>query len=139
MSLRVVKRISGSAAFLVALLAAPAAQAEILTAEPVSGYAAEEPPMPPDRAQVSVSREIFRSDARIKLSTRTLSEEDGSVTVRRGLIGSWPISGGLEAGIGLFAVNGDGRKHNEFKRSWTVKDVTPKNGHIAAIGLKLKF
>lgn len=139
MSLRAVKRIPGSAALLVAFLAAPAAQAQLLMAEPVLGYAAEEPPTPADLAQVSVSRDIFRSDAGIKVSARTLSEEDGSVVVRRGLIGSWAISSGLEAGIGLFAVNGDGRKQNEFKRSWTVKDVTPKNGNIAAVGVKLRF
>lgn len=139
MSGATVKRISGSAALLVALLAAPAAHAQLLLAEPVLGYAPEEPPMPADVAQVSVSRDISRSDARISVSARTLREEDGSMVVRRGLIGSWAISSGLEAGVGLFAINGDGRKHNEFKRSWTVKDVTPKNGNIAAVGMKLRF
>ncbi|MDP8912454.1 MAG: hypothetical protein M3N39_02620 [Pseudomonadota bacterium] len=139
MSRPTVKRISGSAALIAAFLAAPAAQAQLLLAEPVLGYAPEESPMPADVAQVSVSRDIFRSDARIKVSARTLREEDGSVIVRRGLIGSWTISSGLEAGVGLFAVNGDGRKHNEFKRSWTVKDLTPKNGNIAAVGMKLRF
>jgi hypothetical protein len=61
------------------------------------------------------------------------------VVVRRGLIGSWAISGGLEAGVGLFAVDGDVRKHNEFKRSWMVKDLTPKSGNSAAVGMKLRF
>jgi hypothetical protein len=133
------KRISGCAALLAALLAAPAAQAQRLLAQPVLGYASEEPPMPADVAQVSVSRDIHRSDPRIKISTRTLQEGDGSLTIRRGLIGSWAISSGLEAGVGLFAVDGDGRKHNEFKRNWTVKDVTPKSGNIAAVGMKLSF
>ena len=139
MSQRAAKRIGGSAALLAALLAAPAAQSQRLLAQPVLNYASEEPPMPADVAQVSVSRDIQRSDPRIKVSSRTLQEEDGSVTVRRGLVGSWGISGGLEAGVGLFAVDGDGRKHNEFKRSWTVKDVTPKSGNIAAVGMKLSF
>ena len=139
MSEATAKRISGSAALVVALLAAPGAQAQRLLAEPVLSYASEEPPMPADVAQVSVSRDIHRSDTGIKVSSRTLQEEDGSVTVRRGLIGSWEISGALEAGVGLFAVSGDGRKHNEFKRSWTVKDLTPKNGNIAAVGMKLRF
>ena len=139
MSPRAAKRISGRVALLVALLAAPAAQAQFLVAQPVQGYAAEEPPMPVDLAQVLVSRDIVRSDTRIGLSARTLKEEDGSVLLGHGLIGSWAISGGLEAGVGLFAVSGDGRKHNEFKRSWTAKDVTPKNGNIAAVGMKLRF
>ena len=136
---RAAKRISGSAALLAALLAAPAAQAQRLLAQPVLDYASEEPPMPADVAQVSVSRAIYSSDPRIKVSTRTLQEEDGSVTVRRGLIGSWGIASGLEAGVGLFTVNGDGRKQNEFRRSWTAKDVTPKDGSIAAVGMKLRF
>ena len=139
MSRRAANRILGSAALVVALLAAPAAQAQRLQAESVQSYNTDEAPVPADLTQVSVSRDIFRSDARIGLSARTLKQDDGSLTLRRGLIGSWEISSGLEAGVGLFAVNGDGRKHNEFKRSWTAKDVTPKNGNIAAVGMKLNF
>jgi hypothetical protein len=139
MSRRAVKRISGSAALLVAFLSAPAAQAQLLLAEPVLGHASEQPDMAADAAQVAVSRDIFRSGTRIGLSARTLREEDGSLSVRRGLIGSWAISSGLEAGVGLFSVNGDGRKQNEFRRSWTVKDVAQKSGNIAAVGMKLRF
>ena len=139
MSLSAKKRISVSAALLAGLLAAPAAPAQRLLAEPVLEQAADGPPRPADVAQQSLSRDMFRSDARFGVTARTLKEEDGSLTVRRGLIGSWSISSGLEAGVGLFSVNGDGRKHNEFKRSWTVKDVTPKNANIAAVGIKLRF
>ena len=139
MSLSAIKRISVTAALLAGFLAAPAAQAQPLLAEPVLDQVAEGPPMPAGVAQQSLSRDIFRSDARIGVTARTFKEEDGSLTVRRGLIGSWEIASGLEAGVGLFAVNGDGRKHNEFKRSWTVKDVTPKNANIAAVGIKLRF
>ena len=76
-------KISGCAALLGALLAAPAGQAERLPAQPVLGYASEEPPMPADVAQVSVSRDIHRSDPRVKISTRTLQEGEGSLTIRR--------------------------------------------------------
>lgn len=134
-----VKRIAGSAALLAAFLAAPAAGAQLLVAEPVLGSAPEEPYTPADVTQRPASRDALRSDALTSVSSRSYTQEDGSLILRRGLIGSWPISSGLEAGIGLFAVTGDGRKHNEFKRSWSAKDVTPKNGNIAAVGMKLRF
>lgn len=133
------KRIAGSAALLAAFVAAPAAGAQLLRAEPVLERAVEAPLIPSDTAQAAAARNVLRPDARISLSSRSFTEEDGSVLVRRGLIGSWALSSGLEAGIGLFAVSGDSRKHNEFKRSWSAKDVTPKNGNIAAVGMKLRF
>lgn len=133
------KRIAASAALLAAFLAAPAAGAQLLVAEPVLGSAPEEPLVAAGAAQLSASRDASRPDALISVSSRSYTQEDGSLILRRGLIGSWAISGGLEAGIGLFAVTGDGRKHNEFKRSWSAKDVTPKNGNIAAVGMKLRF
>jgi hypothetical protein len=131
------------------MLAAPAAQAQLLRAESVQSYGQDEAPVPADRVpadpvtadlvQVSVSRDIFRSGSRIGLSARTLKEGDGSIAVRQGLIGSWEISSGIEAGVGLFAIKGDNRKHNEFRRSWTAKDVTPRDANIAAVGMKLRF
>lgn len=139
MPLAKVKSMFGGAALLAALLSAPDAEAQRLVAEPVLGSASEDPPMAADAAQVPLSRDLLRSDGGVGVSARTYREEDGSMNVRRGLIGSWAISSGLEAGVGLFAVSGDGRKHSEFKRSWTVKDVTPKNGNVAAVGMKLKF
>jgi len=139
MSPTTLKRVAGSAALFAAFCGAPSAHAQLQMAEPVLGSAPEDSLLPAEAAQVSASREIVPSDARIRVSARGYREENGRVIVRRGLIGSWAISSGLEAGVGLFAVSGDGRKHNEFKRDWAAKDVSPKNGNIAAVGMKLKF
>lgn len=138
MSRAAANRISGSAALLAACFAAPAGHAQILLAEPVLGYDQGAPLMPAEVAQLPVSRDMVRPE-RLDMSARILRGENGSAIARRGLIGSWAISSGLEAGVGLFAVNNDGRKQNELKRNWTVKDVAPKNGNIAAVGMKLKF
>ena len=138
MSRAKLKRIIGGAVLLAGLLGPPASGAQLLLAEPVLGSAPEGLLIPADAAQVPVSRDTLGSDPRGSVASRSF-REDGSVLVRRGLIGSWAISSGLEAGVGLFAVSGDSRKQSEFKRNWSAKDVAPKNGNIAAVGMKLNF
>ena len=128
-----------SAALLVALAAASGADAQRLTAEPVLDVVPVSPRDASNDAQLSVSRDIFKSIQGIGLSARTYTERDGSTSTRRGLIGNWSIGGALEAGVGLFSVAGDARKHNEFKRAWSAKQVTPKSGNIAAVGMRLRF
>lgn len=133
------KRIVGGAALLMGLLAAPQAEAQLLLAEPVLAGIAEDPPRPVDAAPVPESREAVPADGRVRISSRTYTEEDGSRIVRRGLIGSWSIASSLEAGVGLFSVSGSGRKPIEARRGWSVMDVAPRNENIAAVGMKLKF
>ncbi len=128
----------GGVALLTALAAAPA-HAQLLRAETVLGAAPPAPALPPDAAQVSVSREIFQSQRGLGVSARAQPEQDGSTSSQRGLVGSWEVRRGLEAGVGLFSITGNGRKHNEFKRDWTAKQVTPKNENIAAVGVRVKF
>jgi hypothetical protein len=129
----------GGTALAIALLSALPAHAQRLTAQPVLGELADGPPMGPDDTQASVSREIFRSGSKVGVSASKYAEQDGSIAIRRGLIGSWNVAGSLEAGVGLFSVTGEGRKVNEFKRDWHVKQVTPRNESIAAVGMLVRF
>ena len=105
---------------------------------PVIGPSFVPSPETPDR-QAPSSALFAGAGKGLGVSRRAFTEEDGSQIVRKGLVGSWAISQGLSAGVGLFSVTGDARKQAEFKRTWNVKDVTPKNDHIAAVGVSLRF
>ena len=131
-----VRKSSGGAALLIALLAAPGAHAQLLVAEPVLDAP---PPVAPDVAQVSVSRDIFQSRGAVGLSNRSQTGLDGSTATSRGLIGAWSLTPGLEAGVGLFSVTGDERRQQEMRRDWSAKQVTPRSRNVAAVGMKLKF
>lgn len=135
-------RLLAGVAALTALIAAPAAIAQMSEPgeRPGSAPLAMSFAPPPGAARIrNPGPEMFRGEAGFALSSRSYAETDGSRTVQNGLIGTWPITGALEAGVGLFSVGGEGRKQNEFKRSWTVKEVTPKSSTIAAVGMKLRF
>jgi hypothetical protein len=82
---------------------------------------------------------MFREKSGIGISARSYNEEDGSLRIRRGLIGNWKIADQVEGGVGLFSVTGDGRKQTESKRSWSVKEMAPRSSTIAAVGVRLKF
>ena len=129
----------GGAALLIALFAAPDAYAQILKAEPVLEAAPAAPPLLLTARQSPVRESLFKRSSGVGISTRTYTEQSGSIAIQRGLIGNWDIADGLEAGVGLFSVAGGGRKHNEFKRSYSVKDVTPKTENIAAVGMRFRF
>ena len=122
-----------------ALFAAPPAFAQVSADAAIPFGPSFVPPRgeAPDRP--SAAQDMLQRKPGMGISSRTYVEDDGSTLIRRGLIGNWAITSRLEAGVGLFSVSGGGRKHNEFKRNWTVMDVTPKNENIAAVGMKLKF
>jgi hypothetical protein len=136
-----VKRVLQSAAFATALLAAPAADAQRQSASDApASFGPSFLPSPSDALRPALSaQDLLQRKSGMGISSRTFTEEDGSTIVRRGLIGNWAISSGLEAGVGLFSVSGGGRKQNETRRNWSVMDVTPKNENIAAVGMKLRF
>ena len=73
------------------------------------------------------------------LSSRSYRMQDGSSATRAGLVGSWPLMPGMNAGVGLFSVTHDDQKEPEFRRSWSVKNVNPRNRNIAAVGVNLHF
>jgi hypothetical protein len=136
-----VKKAFGGAALLTALMAAPNVQAQRLTAEPVLGASLTAPPLQLDQAPAIVGREILQPSAGpgLGVSARRYEQADGSVAVGRALVANWPLAGALEAGVGLFSVGGGGRRHNEFRRDWAVKQVAPRNENIAAVGMRLRF
>jgi hypothetical protein len=82
---------------------------------------------------------LFRERPGFGLASRTYTQQNGAIALQRGLIGSVDIARGLEAGVGLFSIAGDARKINETKRSWSVKEVTPKTESIAAVGMRFRF
>lgn len=133
------KKTFGGAALLIALAAAPGSNAQPLRAQRVLAPEATSSPILLTARPSPVRESLFRHGSGVGVSARTFTQRDGSTAIQRGLIGSWGIAQGLEAGVGLFSVAGDGRKHNEFKRSWSVKDVTPKNENIAAVGMRFRF
>jgi hypothetical protein len=73
------------------------------------------------------------------ISRQTYSEQDGSVAVRSGLIGTVPLAEGVSAGLGLFSVTHEEQKPPEFRRSWTPKTVGPRDRRVAALGLNVRF
>ncbi len=134
-----VKMAKRGAGLIIALAIAPAAQAQRLEPEPLLGIAPAGPSFQPPRIERPARPEMFPDQTGLGVSTRTYTEHDGSILTRRGLIGSVGITSGLEAGVGLYSVTDAARKHNEFKRNWSFRDVTPKNHNIAAVGMRLKF
>ncbi len=91
------------------------------------------PPPPP-------SAGLFEGAAPgIGISRQTYSQQDGSLAVRRGLIGTLPIAGGIRAGVGLFSVTHENQKEPEFRPSWTPRNVGPRNRRVAAVGLNVQF
>jgi hypothetical protein len=75
----------------------------------------------------------------LAISRQTFQEQDGSATVRSGLVRSWAVTDGISAGLGLFSVTHDDQKEPEFKRNWSAKNVGPRNRRVAAVGLNLSF
>ncbi len=75
----------------------------------------------------------------VGLSRQTYSEQDGSVAVRSGFIGTVPLAKGVSAGLGLFSVTHEDQKSPEFRRSWTPKAVGPRDRRVAALGLNVRF
>ena len=64
-------------------------------------------------------------------------QEDGAL--RQGMVGSWALSPGVEAGVGLYSVTDDSRRAPETRRSWSPMDVGRRSERVAAVGLKLRF
>jgi hypothetical protein len=73
------------------------------------------------------------------ISRQTYRQEDGSEAVRQGLVGSLPLTQGISADLGLFAVTHEDQKEPEFRRSWSAKNVGPRNRKVAAVGLNVRF
>ena len=59
--------------------------------------------------------------------------------LQQGLVGSWPISSGLSAGIGMFPVIEELKRPPETRRNWTPMEVGRRTGRVAAVGLRLRF
>ena len=130
---------SRGVALVIALTAAPGAHAQMLTAEPVLKPAPAAPDLVLTARRSPVRDALFRNRPGIGIASRTFTQPDGAITLQRGLIGSVEIARGLEAGVGLFSISGDARKINETKRGWSVKEVNPKRGNIAAVGMRFRF
>ena len=75
----------------------------------------------------------------LSLSNRIVVEEDGSQSVRKGMVGSWPVKGALSVDVGLFSVNADARKQRQFKASSDPLDMRGRRQRVAAVGLSLRF
>jgi hypothetical protein len=94
-----------------------------------------------ERAElIGPSDSLFRdAPAGFGLSRRTLTQQDGSPASRNGIVGSWSLSPGMQAGVGLFSVTADGRKQADTRRMPSTDSVAPKRQRIAAVGLSLSF
>ncbi len=73
------------------------------------------------------------------VSHQTFREQDGSAAVASGLVRSWSVSPGMNAGLGLFTVTHEDQKEAEFRRNWSAKNVGPRNRRVAAVGLNVRF
>ena len=94
-----------------------------------------------DRAElVGPSGHLFKNAALgVGLSRHSLIQQDGSQANRNGVVGSWSLANGVQAGVGLFSVTADGRKHADTSRMPSSDSVAPKRQRIAALGLSLSF
>jgi hypothetical protein len=102
----------------------------------ISQVAADRPAGPPPSPETNL---LEGAAPGLGLSGQAYSQEDGSVVVRRGLIGSLPIVQGVSAGLGLFSVTHENQKEPEFRLSWSAKNVGPRDRRVAAVGLNVRF
>ena len=110
-------------------------QRTALRYKPVLGETVAAPTLPP----VPEAGLFEGTRPGLAISRQTFQAEDGSQTVRSGLIRSWAVTDGLSAGLGLFSVTHDDQKEPEFKRNWNAKNVGPRDRRVAAVGLNVRF
>jgi|GEM_PF-6930281 len=96
---------------------------------------------PAERVELDVPGEALFQDvpAGIGLSRRALTRQDGTPASRNGVVASWSISPGMQAGVGLFSVTDERPRPAEMKRNWSARDVAPRHRNIAAVGVKVSF
>jgi len=75
----------------------------------------------------------------IGITRQTIREQNGTASVASGLVRSWAVTEGVSAGVGLFSVTHEDQKEPEFRRSWSAKNVGPRNRKVAAVGLNVRF
>jgi hypothetical protein len=75
----------------------------------------------------------------VGVTRRTLTQQDGSLANRSGVVGSWSLAPRVDAGVGLFSVTADARKQADTTRMPSTDSVAPKRRRIAAVGLKVSF
>lgn len=73
------------------------------------------------------------------VSSQPFVREDGSRGTRTGLVGSVPISGNANLGLGLFSVNRISPRERDFKRMQPMRDVNERGSTMAAVGLSVRF
>ena len=97
-------------------------------------------PAAPALPQTSPEANLFQ-DARpgVGVTRQSYREQDGTAALISGLVRSWPLSAGTSAGLGLFSVMHDDQKEPEFRRSWSAKNLGPRDRRIAAVGLNVRF
>jgi len=92
-----------------------------------------------ETARFAPSPSAPASGSILSLSNRIIVEEDGSRRVRKGMVGSWPVKGGLSVGVGLFSVTADARKQRQFRASADPMDMRGRRQRVAAVGMSLRF
>jgi hypothetical protein len=90
---------------------------------------------------LAVSNEDLFEDAPagFGLSRRALTRQDGSPASRNGVVGSWSLSRGIQAGVGLFTITADGRRQADTRRMPSTEGVAPRRQRVAAVGLNISF
>lgn len=81
------------------------------------------------------------SQVRSGLSVTTIPyvEDDGASAVRRGVVGSMPVSSRAEFRVGLLEVTRTSHKERALARTQPMKEVYGRTDRIAAIGLNISF
>ena len=73
------------------------------------------------------------------ISRQSYREQDGSASIRSGIVRSWSVAEGMSAGLGLFSVTHEDQEELEFRRNWSAKNIGPRNRKVAAVGLNVSF
>lgn len=74
-----------------------------------------------------------------RLSSTPIVRQDGSAGFRKTLVGSWPMSPGVNLGVGLIEVTRMSRKGPALRRFQSPRDDRGDRDRIAAIGVSIDF
>jgi hypothetical protein len=90
----------------------------------------------PDPANRPIASQV-RSG--LSVTTMPYAQDDGALAVRRGVVGSMPVSNQAEFRVGLLEVTRTSHKERALARTQPMKEVYGRTDRIAAIGLNIRF
>lgn len=79
------------------------------------------------------------SGSGVRVTSHPYVREDGSTGIRKGIVGSMPLSRNFELRLGLLQVTRTTHKERPLQRTEPMKHVDSRTDRVAAIGLSISF